>query len=40
LGASLYLFPETDSMSETSLSLLQRLRVEPDDASWKRLVDL
>jgi RNA polymerase sigma factor (sigma-70 family) len=40
LVASLYLFPETDSMSETSLSLLQRLRVEPDDASWKRLVDL
>jgi RNA polymerase sigma-70 factor (ECF subfamily) len=27
-------------MSETSLSLLQRLRVEPDDASWRRLVDL
>jgi RNA polymerase sigma factor (sigma-70 family) len=40
LVASLYLFRETDSMSETSLSLLQRLRVEPDDASWKRLVDL
>jgi RNA polymerase sigma factor (sigma-70 family) len=27
-------------MSETSYSLLERLRVEPDDASWKRLVDL
>jgi RNA polymerase sigma factor (sigma-70 family) len=27
-------------MSETSLSLLQRLRAEPDDASWRRLVDL
>lgn len=27
-------------MSETSFSLLERLRIEPDDASWKRLVDL
>jgi RNA polymerase sigma-70 factor, ECF subfamily len=27
-------------MSETSFSLLERLRTEPDDASWKRLVDL
>jgi RNA polymerase sigma factor (sigma-70 family) len=28
------------AMSETSLSLLQRLRREPDPASWQRLVDL
>lgn len=27
-------------MSETSFSLLDRLRLEPDDGSWKRLVDL
>jgi RNA polymerase sigma factor (sigma-70 family) len=27
-------------MSETSASLLERLRLRPDEASWKRLVDL
>jgi len=27
-------------MAETSLSLLQRLQVEPDDAAWNRLVGL
>src|SRR5437588_352435 len=27
-------------MAETSVSLLERLRVHPDAASWKRLVDL
>src|SRR5438552_16051935 len=27
-------------MSETSLSLLKRLRLQPDAESWKRLVDL
>jgi RNA polymerase sigma-70 factor (ECF subfamily) len=27
-------------MSETSVSLLERLREQPDPASWKRLVDL
>jgi RNA polymerase sigma-70 factor (ECF subfamily) len=27
-------------MSETSVSLLERLRKEPDPASWRRLVDL
>ncbi len=27
-------------MSETSASLLERLRLEPDEASWRRLVDL
>jgi RNA polymerase sigma-70 factor (ECF subfamily) len=27
-------------MAETSVSLLERLRDRPDDASWKRLVDL
>jgi RNA polymerase sigma-70 factor (ECF subfamily) len=27
-------------MSETSLSLLDRLRLQPDDESWRRLVDL
>jgi RNA polymerase sigma-70 factor (ECF subfamily) len=27
-------------MSETSASLLERLRTQPDDPSWKRLVDL
>jgi RNA polymerase sigma-70 factor (ECF subfamily) len=27
-------------MCETSASLLERLRSEPDDASWQRLVDL
>jgi RNA polymerase sigma-70 factor (ECF subfamily) len=27
-------------MSETSASLLDRLRLRPDDASWRRLVDL
>jgi RNA polymerase sigma-70 factor (ECF subfamily) len=27
-------------MAETSLSLLERLRVEPDAPSWRRLVDL
>jgi RNA polymerase sigma-70 factor, ECF subfamily len=28
------------TMAETSVSLLERLRLEPDAASWKRLVDL
>ena len=28
------------SMSETSLSLLDRLRLQPDTESWRRLVDL
>jgi RNA polymerase sigma-70 factor (ECF subfamily) len=28
------------TISETSLSLLERLRLQPDPASWKRLVDL
>jgi RNA polymerase sigma-70 factor (ECF subfamily) len=27
-------------MSETSFSLLERLRVDPDDKSWQRLVDI
>src|SRR2546429_392225 len=27
-------------MSETSLSLLDRLRLQPDTVSWRRLVDL
>jgi hypothetical protein len=27
-------------MSETPVSLLERLRSRPDDASWRRLVDL
>jgi len=27
-------------MADTSLSLLERLRLRPDDASWRRLVDL
>jgi RNA polymerase sigma-70 factor (ECF subfamily) len=27
-------------MSDTSLSLLDRLRVQPDEASWRRFVDL
>lgn len=27
-------------MSETSVSLLERLRFQPDDVSWQRLVDL
>lgn len=27
-------------MDETSASLLERLRVRPDDATWRRLVDL
>src|SRR5437868_3771579 len=27
-------------MSDTSISLLDRLRLRPDEASWKRLVDL
>jgi hypothetical protein len=27
-------------MAETSLSLLERLRLQPDAASWQRLVDL
>jgi RNA polymerase sigma-70 factor (ECF subfamily) len=27
-------------MSDTSISLLERLRHRPDDAAWKRLVDL
>jgi DNA-directed RNA polymerase specialized sigma24 family protein len=27
-------------MAETSVSLLERLRSQPDPASWKRLVDL
>src|SRR5262245_54065362 len=27
-------------MSETSISLLDRLRKQPDDAAWQRLVDL
>jgi RNA polymerase sigma-70 factor (ECF subfamily) len=27
-------------MSETSLSLLERLRSQPDDGAWRRLVDL
>jgi RNA polymerase sigma-70 factor (ECF subfamily) len=31
---------EIGSMAETSISLLQRLRTAPDDASWQRLVDL
>lgn len=27
-------------MSETSASLLDRLRIEPDEASWQRLIDV
>ena len=27
-------------MSDTSVSLLERLRLRPDAASWQRLVDL
>src|SRR5260370_17078073 len=27
-------------MSETSISLLDRLRLQPDDLAWKRFVDL
>src|SRR5215472_4646526 len=27
-------------MSDTSISLLDRLRLRPDEAAWKRLVDL
>ncbi len=40
IGPSLPYSHEGKFMSETSVTLLERLRLDPDEASWRRLVDL
>lgn len=40
IGPSLNSAHKGKAMPETSISLLERLRLDPDAASWRRLVDL